>query len=851
MRVALLVTVLSASAAVPAGPLPVFVPRLDDDGFPLPREAVRRLGSAKFLVGHCSRLAWSPDGKTVFVSGDGVSAWDVTTGKCRWRASGIGEVRSLAVSTEGKVVWVVESRYANEKHSCNLLRLDATTGAKLSERTLRGEFTIHAQVTASGRAVVSDHELLEVFDPNTEKPGYVRKTSPDAQTMSQRELSPDGEWLLVAEPLRPDESVLYRVVLIQLKTGKVMQELKFPAAEYIGLRFSPDSATFTVTHQGGYEPSGDALRWLPTTVTHRDIKTGKELRAAEVARRGVPVSHAPVVSPDGTRAVYTINDAPVLLDATTWKRLRTIDIAHHSDAVAFSPDGKTLAVGGRTIMFVDVATGKPRHDTAPFGPWGNGFRFTDGGDTVVQGYGVFGQVRYNVATAKRTVVRDDAVIDLPGCLPTRDRDGLRQANVVADPNLPKGDPRRGAIQLHAVGRPGVVRELPSAAARQFDRLSFSPGGRYIIGEQRFQATVAIWDTTANAKPVVISWDSPDASATYVSSTRVAACPRERLIAVREYNSQDDDKACTWALGIYELGTGKLAKRLTGSGVIATSLAWSADGTRLAFSGDPSAKDLIPESESVFVFDFTANRYVLESSKRTDGVGTLSFSSDGRTLLCSTGEGIELVEVATGIIRRRFAAGGVTAIAAHPDGRHIATESGTDGVLLWDTLSSPPAWPGDPGTLWDALGREASPAHAALRTLVANPDKALPLLKGKIADLKPISPERVAALVGQLGDKAFATREAASKELLTHLDDARPALKTVVADAGTTAEAKARASNLLARVAPNTPDRLRTLRAVEAVELIGTPDAVTLLRAWSAGTGFRATEAAAALARRAK
>lgn len=834
------ILVLSA----PTAALPVFVPRLDADGFPLPREAVRRLGSAKFLCGYAHSLAWSADGKTVYTNGFAPSAWDVTTGKCLWRATGIGEVRSLAVSADGRAVWIAESKYADKKHSCNLLKLDAATGAKLSERTLRDEFTMNAQVTARGRTVVSDHELLEVFDPDVEKPIHVRKLTAEVQTMRERELSPDGEWLLVAEPLQPNEVVQYRVVVVEVKTGKVAHELKVPSAEHVGLRCGP--STFTVTLQGGYAPADPDLRWLPTRVTRWDLKTGKELGSAEVAPVGLRTSDAPVLSPNGDVAALIVNKVPVLFDARTWKRLREFDAVRDAQAVAFSPDGKVLAVGGRALAFVDVATGKLLYDSAPFGDWGHDFRFADGGRTVVQGSGVFGQIRYDVATGKRTVVADDGPINLRlhECL-VRDRDGLRQAKTISDPNRRRGDPRQGAIQLHAVGQPGVVRELPAGVAKHHDRLNFSPGGRYLIGEQRFLATV--WDTTNGAKPVVVGWDAPDGNSAGFTGPIVVPCPRDRHLAVHQVNDENDE-AGAWVVGVYELATGKVVKRLTGTGLIYTGLHWSPDGTRLAFGGPKSAKDFGSSSGFVSVFDVTADRSVLDAQSVLDGPGTLAFATDGRTLFRTASDHIHLVEVATGGVRRTFASGRAQRIAPHPDGRHFATESATDGVLLWDALSSPAPWPADAGTLWAALRGEATRAHAAIRTLVANPDKAIPLLKAKMAEVKPLSADRIAALVARLGDKDFATRDAASKELLSHSDDAGPALKSLVADAGTSAEAKARAATLLAQVPPNTPDRLRVLRAVEAVELIGTADAILLLRAWSVGTTVRASEASGALAR---
>ncbi len=58
-------------------------PRLDAQGDPLPDEAVARLGTTRLRDGGCVEgLVFSPDGKTLISDGDdGVSIWDVVTGK--------------------------------------------------------------------------------------------------------------------------------------------------------------------------------------------------------------------------------------------------------------------------------------------------------------------------------------------------------------------------------------------------------------------------------------------------------------------------------------------------------------------------------------------------------------------------------------------------------------------------------------------------------------------------------------------------------------------------------------------------------------------------------------------------
>jgi WD40 repeat protein len=251
-----------------------------------------------------------------------------------------------------------------------------------------------------------------------------------------------------------------------------------------------------------------------------------------------------------------------------------------------------------------------------------------------------------------------------------------------------------------------------------------------------------------------------------------------------------------------------------------------------------------------VFDVASGRKLVRLAGHTPGHQD-PFSPDARTLAV-LGRDVELVEMATGRVRAQFKpVGGIESIHFSPDGRWLVTDGSMDAILAWDIrgeFDRPKQQPDDAAleAAWAALaGDDAMVAFAAIRLLAAFPDRSVPFLKRQPAPAVATDPKLLHALVADLDHAAFAERERAAAELTRYGAGAERALREAVRS-HTSAEVRKRAADLLDRIAAGklTPDEVRAVRIVEAVEWMGTPDAVKLLEAWAGGAaGARLTEEA--------
>jgi hypothetical protein len=245
----------------------------------------------------------------------------------------------------------------------------------------------------------------------------------------------------------------------------------------------------------------------------------------------------------------------------------------------------------------------------------------------------------------------------------------------------------------------------------------------------------------------------------------------------------------------------------------------------------------------------------------------TFSPDGRTLAAyGRDDTLRLWEVATGRERTRFQFEGLPlqaelgeVLTFSPDGRTLAAVCGT-AVLLLDMTGRAPEgrWslarlPAERlPALWDDLGAaDATRAYRAMWEWSADADAAVSWMRQRLRPVEIVPPTRLARWVADLGDEQYSVRQRAS-EALTELGElAEPAMRGALARQPSL-EARRRIEQLLRREEGPVagPEPLRSLRAVEALEHIGTATARDVLATLARGAaGARLTrEARAALER---
>jgi hypothetical protein len=135
-------------------------------------------------------------------------------------------------------------------------------------------------------------------------------------------------------------------------------------------------------------------------------------------------------------------------------------------------------------------------------------------------------------------------------------------------------------------------------------------------------------------------------------------------------------------------------------------------------------------------------------------------------------------------------------------------------------------------------------------MAAHPAHVVPLLQERLKPATPADPKRLAQLIVDLESNDFAARQKATEELERLGDLAVSALKKA-RESKHALETRTRIERLLkmaGRMPP--PELLRALRAVEALEHAGTPEARQLLKTLARGAdGARLTREAQAALRR--
>jgi len=265
---------------------------------------------------------------------------------------------------------------------------------------------------------------------------------------------------------------------------------------------------------------------------------------------------------------------------------------------------------------------------------------------------------------------------------------------------------------------------------------------------------------------------------------------------------------------------------------------------------PHAVAFTPDARGLVFWRGPFTDYVIELLEARTGnvrwtvtpgkpVGNVAVSPDGRWLAVTErdGDALHWIDMATGKVEFTHRTGrlfnGVDPLAFSPDGRLLARSAQDGTILLWRVPARPARKAVEltaaerAGAWRDLAAADAAVAFRALLRLADAPASTVPLFRREL--LREDDRERIEQLVAGLDAAAYPDRERAERELEALGAVARPFLAKGLR-AGASLETRTRVEKLLA-AQPDpfaTPAGRRQLRAVEALERIGTADARAVL-----------------------
>ncbi len=523
-------------------------------------------------------VQWSPDGKKIAAgSTDAVRIWDVASGKVLRSFPATGDV---AFSRDGKILGTAGAD--------NAFLFDIASGRKI--RLFQDKSGVNGPIAIS----------------------------PDGRYVATGGEDPNWHFAPVAA-LESEAAHRLKLKLWSVRTGKLIR--MFPG------HYSDDGGTLVLQ----FTPDGRKLFSAGEGyVALWSIHSGKSSRT-------LVSEHASALSPDGKMVAVTQGGLNVY-SAATGKRL----VKLHSPplpirALAFSPDGKTLAEGDQA----EFTTGLRLWDVAR----GRLSRALAGPPSSLQGVGFIKNRQVFSNSFNGIYIWDNTT-----------------GKLVRKMAGPREDTDSGPEQRWALMTPDGSKIVNQAGGTFPDT--------YVV---RSRETGKLISKIANrgqwmeGKPL-----SPDG----------------RFMATHAYLklSQSADTVYAW-----DLNTGLKVSELSDLGGRALITVFSPDSRNVAgctYSSEETPDHSSTESYAIVIWDAETGRVLLQRSLGRDRATTLAFSHDGRTLAAGVGSEIRFYDsdslsdigtVTTG-------KSPVSALGFAPDGGRIASGHEDGRVRLWDARS---------------------------------------------------------------------------------------------------------------------------------------------------------------------
>ncbi|HYT90473.1 MAG TPA: WD40 repeat domain-containing protein [Gemmataceae bacterium] len=763
-------------------------------GDPLPKGALARFGTLRLRGDDATEaLTFSPDGKLLASGGRNgvVRVWDAATGQELHTFTGHAEtIRALAfVVGTNKPGTLLASGSMD-----GTVRFWDLASGKQAGPTLKHPNGVSAlAVSPDGRllATGADHRI------------YVWRQADGAEL--RKWIAHQGGVLSLA--FTPDGKSLLSGGRAQLPiTGGRIQLEQRGSDDYALALWDPLSGRrvrkFT---QATYESrvigyTADGRRW----VSVGPGKDGITLRLWGADHQEKRVVNCPstcsfdhfALSPDGAIVAASGSRQIHLWDIDKGKPLPPLKKGNDflPLALAFSPDGRTLASGAvlARITLWDLQKGEPRHAFDAHQRGIGTLAVAPDGKTAVTGSYYDDEARLWDMTTGKTLRR----FARPGV-------GLWQARFAPDgrtlalshiEEITLWDIATGVLQRQIKARGRIV------------SLEFSPDGKTLASQSIDDEKLHLWDVQTGRERLTLSQQRG-------GSYYLAFSPTGERLA-----------STTNDLYVWDVATGKLSYKAPCRG---HQLTYSPDGLLL-----------VAYSEPIRIFEADTGKELASLKWRVNHGGTwsLAFSPDGRYLAMTELEKVRLWEIATRRDVHTFDGhrGWTTSVAFTPDGKALLSGSEDTTAVAWDMT---PFAANDKidnlDALWvDMKDADRLKAYGAFCRLRQMPRETVALLEKRLAPIRPVSAERLDTLLRDLGSARFGTREQASRELEQLGDLAEPVLRRALAEVPLL-ETGRRCEQLLAKL-PDSVEIARALWGVRLLEVLGTPAARAYLQRLAEG-----------------
>jgi WD40 repeat protein len=695
---------------------------------PLPKYARARLGTARFHSGKSAGIAmYCPDGTALVSAGHGaIHVWVAATGRIvRDLGDAATDFRDVAVSPDGKTV-------ATTEYPARLRLWDLATGRERRRwQEAKDESyehlgfspdgrTVAAGVTRVDRAAKTYERFINVWDTAAQTERR-RRIAGDWLRLWDLKFSPDGRTLATAsddtrvngagQKVGPEKG---STRLWDISTGRERQRFSTEGRHVLSLAFAPDCRLLAAAVTDG-------------TVRLYDLTTGQERLPTLSARASRPPGGHVATVPNGLRAMQCL---------------------------AFSPDGAILAAGSaggdrgdfslESIHLWDVARGEELHRIPAHQQGVGSLSFSPDGKTLAS-TGVESAILFwDVASGReaftqpghRSGIRALVISPADGTVFTGGYDGTirrwdpssgRELGVIARFNNPAdtlaialdgktllvGGGLGGRFALWSTAEAREIRSFQRTEPRNPVRhVAFSPDGDTVASERR------IWDVATGR--VLVSFLDVDPINNFSANFFPIFYSADGKQLITSENE---------GVRIWDIASGVEARWAVRARIHQDRVALSRDCRFLASGGVVGRFRGGMVDPPTHVWELASGKEVALLEGHEESTNGLSFSPDGRLLASCSGSyqssndaRVRVWDLAAGRELRRFEGhrGAVNAVAFTSDGRSVVSGSEDGTALVWDVAdlrdsmkSDPPLAPETVQARWQELaGADARAAYRA-------------------------------------------------------------------------------------------------------------------------------------------